>query len=522
MDWFAILIAFLALLPAVVFGLSAPMARSRLIGWKTAERLGAALVLAVIVSLTLRYTGNFEAASAGWMSQAPASQALLLLSTFMGFIILRYSRRYLDGEPRAHDFLAWMLATLAAVTLVVSSNHLLMLIAGWIGISLGLHQLLLFYPERPRARLAARKKFLLARAAELSLISAAALLYLVHDTWLISQIVETVAARELLPAEQLAAVFLVLTALIKCAQLPVHGWLMQVVETPTPVSALLHAGIINLGGYLLLVFAPLLAAAVFAQFLLLLVAGLTAVVAALVMSTRISVKVRLAWSTAAQMGIMLVEIALGLYALALLHLLAHSCYKAHAFLSAGDAVENFLRQQINTRPQVLLTRWAVFAGGLASLFLIALLVWSPGSAFAPWLLLALALATLISQYPAGGRSFRVGLGLATLVGAAYVAQKTLLEGWLVTSTSLQPGFDVLACTLILTLATVYAYLRFAPDSTRQHRLKVWLFAGFYLDEYMTRFTLKVWPSRLPAGLSGGVSGSPDAKLNALTQKEANS
>ena len=85
---------------------------------------------------------------------------------------------------------------------------------------------------------------------------------------------------------------LALAALIKCAQLPLHGWLIQVVEAPTPVSAALHGGVINLGGYLLLLFYPLLSASTPAQALILIVAGVSSVLAALVMMTRISIKVK--------------------------------------------------------------------------------------------------------------------------------------------------------------------------------------------------------------------------------------
>jgi NAD(P)H-quinone oxidoreductase subunit 5 len=135
--------------------------------------------------------------------------------------------------------------------------------------------------------------------------------------------------------EQLAALLIASAAMVKCAQFPMHGWLIQVVEAPTPVSALLHAGVINLGGFLLLM-APLMRHADLANWLLLIVAGLTCVAAALITMTRVSVKVLLAWSTVAQMGLMLVECALGQYGLALLHLVAHSCYKAYAFLAAGS------------------------------------------------------------------------------------------------------------------------------------------------------------------------------------------
>ena len=133
----------------------------------------------------------------------------------------------------------------------------------------------------------------------------------------------------------IAALLLAISAIIKCAQLPLHGWLIQVMEAPTPVSALLHAGVVNLGGFMLIRLASVIYTTQAAQALLVVMGCLTAVVGSLVMSTGISIKVHLAWSTCAQMGFMLVECGLGLYALAFLHLLAHSLYKAHSWVQAG-------------------------------------------------------------------------------------------------------------------------------------------------------------------------------------------
>ena len=135
---------------------------------------------------------------------------------------------------------------------MVLTDHLLVLLAAWVVISLALHHLLLFYPNRLRALVAAHKKFLFARFAEILLLAAVVLLHAHHGSWRISEIVAAYPVPALSPAEYAAAVLLAAAALIKCAQLPLHGWLIQVVEAPTPVSALLHAGIVNLGGYLLI------------------------------------------------------------------------------------------------------------------------------------------------------------------------------------------------------------------------------------------------------------------------------
>mgnify|MGYP003836578743 CR=1 FL=1 len=128
----------------------------------------------------------------------------------------------------------------------------------------------------------------------------------------------------------------------RCAAFPVHGWLTEVMEAPTPVSALLHAGIINGGGLLLIRLAEVVQASPGAMAALVMLGGLTAIFGAAVMLTQSAVKTALAWSTVAQMGFMLLQCGLGLWALAMLHIVAHSLYKAHAFLASGGAVRAVL------------------------------------------------------------------------------------------------------------------------------------------------------------------------------------
>jgi NADH:ubiquinone oxidoreductase subunit 5 (subunit L)/multisubunit Na+/H+ antiporter MnhA subunit len=136
-----------------------------------------------------------------------------------------------------------------------------------------------------------------------------------------------------------AAGLLAFAALLKSAQFPTHGWLTEVMEAPTPVSALLHAGIVNAGGFLLVRFADLMLTAPGILAAVAIVGGFTALFGALVMLTQPAVKTSLAWSTVAQMGFMMLECGLGLFPLALLHIVVHSFYKAHAFLASGGAVE---------------------------------------------------------------------------------------------------------------------------------------------------------------------------------------
>ena len=136
-----------------------------------------------------------------------------------------------------------------------------------------------------------------------------------------------------------AVALIVIAAALKTASFPLHGWLTEVMEAPTPVSALLHAGIINSGGVLLIANANLVQQSPGAMAVLVVIGGLTALFGAAVMLTQSAVKTSLAWSTVSQMGFMILQCGLGLWTLALLHIVAHSLYKAHAFLSSGGAVE---------------------------------------------------------------------------------------------------------------------------------------------------------------------------------------
>jgi len=251
--------------------------------------------------------------------------------------VVRYSRRYLDGEAREGRFHGLMLVTLAAVLVLVQAGSLAVLVLAFVATGLCLRQLLLFYPDRPEARRAATKFTLVWGAGDAAVIVAALLLWSAFGTADLAAI--ATAAGEGLPfAAQGAVALLVLAAALKTAAFPLHGWLTEVMEAPTPVSALLHAGIVNAGGFLLIRMADLVQASPGAMAALVMIGGLTALFGAVVMLTQSAVKTALAWSTVAQMGFMLLQCGLGLWALALLHIVAHSLYKAHAFLSSGGAV----------------------------------------------------------------------------------------------------------------------------------------------------------------------------------------
>lgn len=261
------------------------------------------------------------------------------LVAFVGWIVVRYAGTYLDGEARQGPFTGWLCLTLASVLLLVGAGGLVQFVLAWIAAGACLQRLLMFYPDRAAARRAARKSRIVSRLADLALIGAAVLLALAYDTTGIAVVLEVAARGEGGSLAVTAAGLAAVAAVLKSAQFPFHGWLTEVMEAPTPVSALLHAGVVNAGGFLLIRFADLMLLAPGVLALLVVLGGFTALFGSLVMLTQPAVKTSLAWSTVAQMGFMILQCGLALFPLALLHVVAHSLYKAHSFLASGGAVE---------------------------------------------------------------------------------------------------------------------------------------------------------------------------------------
>ncbi len=424
------------------------------------------------------------------------SSTILLLVHFIGFIVLNYARKNFELDADNQRFLQWFLITLFCVMATVVSNHLLLLWLGWVSISISLHQLLIFYPMRYRAALAAHKKFIFARAAELLLGIAFLILYAEHGTGYIDRIFNQYPLPHLSLNLHIAALLIANVVLIKCAQLPLHGWLVQVVESPTPVSALLHAGIINLGGLLLLMFAPLFSQSLPAQALVLVVACVSAVCASLVMMTITSIKVRLAWSTIAQMGLMLVECALGLYTLALLHLLAHSIYKVYAFLTAGEAVNHHVLQQ-NSLANSTRVDWLLASAVAASILFIAIQLGWVSAPYSPWILLTGTAIVLLANRNLITTPFAAIVPVIALVMTYIVLKGSVASLFPTIQHAYYWQSDWFVSLLFIGLFIAYFALFEMKHLALRRRLLPHLNAGFYLDEWSTRITLRLWPISLP-------------------------
>lgn len=271
------------------------------------------------------------------------SSLLFFMITTLGAGIGQYSLRYLDGEIRQGYFYKHLVGIIVSASLLVLSSNLLMFFVMWLSISYNLHKLLVFFADRLPALIAARKKAIVSRLGDVALLAAILLTYSVFGSFDFSDIF--VKARTILPysdsQNSISAIGLLIAigALAKSAQFPFHFWLPETMETPTPVSALMHAGVINAGGFLVIRMSPVLEHATAAHVLLAIVGTISAVFGALCMIVQNDIKKKLAYSTISQMGMMMFACGLGAYSLALFHIFAHSFYKAYAFLSTGRLVD---------------------------------------------------------------------------------------------------------------------------------------------------------------------------------------
>jgi len=444
---------------------------------------------------------------------------MLLLVSFVGAVVTRYARNYLDGDPNQGRFHKWLALTLAAILTLITSGNLLVFALAWIATSLCLHQLLMFYRERPAAVLAAHKKFVASRISDLSLLAAIALIGSTLHTLQFDEMFRILQAmQEPMPASlNIAAMLIVLSAALKSAQFPFHGWLIQVMEAPTPVSALLHAGIVNAGAFLVLRMSPIMSHSELALGTLAVIGLVTLGLASLVMLTQTSIKVSLAWSTTAQMGFMLLECGLGLYSLAMLHLVAHSLYKAHAFLASGSGVDAFRTPGLPYVPGsfkpgqllVALATGAFMAAAVAAAFGITFT--EQPALVAAGAIVAIAVSQLLLQTASmaggvsGGRSLLLrGLGLSIVVSVAYFTLHALFEMALQGSVlPVRETAGLFQSVLALAIVGVFLALTVLQQALKHDPtffgdgLYIHLYNGLYIDVYITRLLQRVWSSPTP-------------------------
>ena len=264
---------------------------------------------------------------------------LLVLVCGVGAIVQSYSMRYLRSDRGASRFFAGASLTVASMVVVVTSATAAGLVAGWLATGIGFMAVVAYRKDLPGVTECVRRMRLIFLLGDGALVLALGIILLrVGNVDLIQ-----VSALQELPGRlgdlgTPVAFLVVVAALARSAQGPLGSWLPGTVSAPTPVSALLHAGVVNGGGILLIRFAALSSNSTPAMATAFVVAGLTAVGATAVMLHKSDVKGSLAFSTMGQMGFMVAECAVGAYELAVVHLVGHAIYKATLFFGSGSQV----------------------------------------------------------------------------------------------------------------------------------------------------------------------------------------
>ena len=273
---------------------------------------------------------------------------MMVLITGVSLVIQVYSRRYMQGEPGYVKFFGLLsLLTFVLLSLVTSGN-LFWLLVWWHAVTWLLKILLSFHEARAATRQAGRTAMRVLGLGDAALLVAILLTYATFGTLDITELFQAVNASnppvlwegtawEINSVTAITMV-LVVTIMTKSAQFPFHVWLPGTIEAPTPVSAMLHAGIVNAGGFLVNRLAPLYGMAPTTLHLLFVVGALTAIIGAASMLAQPSIKRTLVYSTMGQMGYMVMECGLGAFALAIFHLCAHGLFKATLFLNSGTNI----------------------------------------------------------------------------------------------------------------------------------------------------------------------------------------
>jgi NADH-quinone oxidoreductase subunit L len=299
----------------------------------------------------------------------PLSVLMMLIVSGVGSLIVGYSIGYMHDDDEERRFFAYMSLFVFSMLLLVEAANLVLLLAGRGLVGLASYLLIGYHHERPSAVAAAKKAFVMNAAGDATMALAIFLLF-----WK-TGVVELPSADDVSGLSDTAATLVALGllggAVAKSAQIPLHTWLPDAMEGPTPVSALIHAAtMVTAGVYLLVRLHPVYEAAVGVQELAAGLGALTLLVAGLIALVQTDIKRVIAYSTMSQIGYMFLAAGIAAYGNAMFHLMTHAFFKALLFLAAGIIIhalagEQDIRKMGGLRERLPRTYRAMLIGGLA-------------------------------------------------------------------------------------------------------------------------------------------------------------
>jgi NAD(P)H-quinone oxidoreductase subunit 5 len=462
-------------------------------------------VAVVLAGLVVAGDAPISASWPGWGDGAVVLVAdrlgavLVVLAASLGWVVQAFAARAMAEDARAGRFFALASLLTGASALVALGGSLIVVAAGWLATSAVVASLVGLYRDRSAARRASTMTRRALAVGDLALLGALGVVAVVVGDLRVPADPGAVARLQTTTVPvfgadvatlHLAAVLLVVAGIARSALVPLHRWLPATLAAPTPVSALLHAGVINGAGVLLVRHASLVGASTIAMALAFTVGVATAVLATSVMSVRPDTKGALAWSTSGQMGFMVVQVAVGAFGAAVFHLVGHALFKAAAFLGAGGVIDAARTARHLPRTQQPLGRVASLIGAalLPAVALgIAFAVVRPDLDTAKLVLIVVFAGATASRFAHGWlRSAPLPVGWSaaalttslTLAATGYVAAIAAMERFLGETVAVpapgRVGATVLALT-ILALAVGATLLRQAPGE-RAERLRLRVYA----------------------------------------------
>ncbi len=280
----------------------------------------------------------------------PLSISFVLLITGVGSLILIYAVGYMAHDPARRRFFAYLNLFIASMLLLVLSDNYLSLYVGWEGVGLASYLLIGFWQFKPTAAVAAKKAFIANRVGDAGLSLAIMLMFAEFGTFNFTGVFDSTKSGGSGVATAIG-LLLLLGACGKSAQVPLQSWLLDAMEGPTPVSALIHAAtMVTAGVYLIVRSNPIFNDAPTAQLAVTVVGAVTLLFGAIIGCAKDDIKKALAGSTMSQIGYMTLAAGLGPagYVFAIAHLLAHGFFKAGLFLGAGSVLHG-MDDEVNMR-----------------------------------------------------------------------------------------------------------------------------------------------------------------------------
>ena len=275
----------------------------------------------------------------------PLSAMMMLVVSGVGGLIVWYSMGYMAGDEEERRYFAYMSLFVFSMLLLVQAGNFLLLLVGWGLVGLASYLLIGFWHKRPEAVAAAKKAFVMNAIGDATFALAAVLLIWNTGALEFSGVFEGVGGLSSTTVN-LVALGLLGGAVAKSAQIPLHTWLPDAMEGPTPVSALIHAAtMVTAGVYLLVRAHPIFEAAPDIQSLAAILGAVTLLAAGLIALVQWDIKRVIAYSTMSQIGYMFLGAGIGAYGFAIFHLMTHAFFKALLFLAAGVVIHHLSDEQ---------------------------------------------------------------------------------------------------------------------------------------------------------------------------------